>query len=496
MSNFNMPYQQDKESMDGGKGSWSLDFYRPLPDKAKQTNRNQVIIPLFSPNNWALFNPTVEDAQKYGIAGGGGLVSLDANNPLQTFYLRIAVHQVRKFHHKDGKVGHANVICPIEFNRYLTETLGKQPLYDMPRCAFCEEASQMWDSHNERWDSIGVDKKGLSNEGYWDQIKRDPILSATHRTAKELGTTDRCIVSVFDHDKFTGVRKLDDGEEGVHHQIWYAPKSVYTELWNLYEMTPGGFPFFEPTPQGWPIITVTKDTSECEGNNLRNTKYSVSYMGKMHLYPQEWTDYIRNQQSQVDPTQYLHQLSYEEGRFYISQLRESANVPQGQQTQVPQEYNTAPAFSGAQLPPGAPPMGASGSLPQQQGAPPAPQGAPPAQPAGTAAMAPPPPGSPPPGAQIGTPIPGSPPPPGTPPAAQPPAPAGSPPPGAPPQQQLPAQTAPAQPQAPIPQQPPAVQPQPPIPTAPGFQQPAHAQPPDRSAPPGGDQPPGAKRRKW
>jgi len=500
MSEFTMPYQREKERDEKGS-SRDKRLFRPLPDKAGQVVNNDVIIPLFSPHNWKMFNPDPETAAKYGMVGSG-LVSMNPSAPISTFYFRLPVHNVQNFNHPDGTMKFGQILCPLALNKYLVESLGRGPLFDQPRCAFCEEEQRHWDAYNKCWDTCGTDKRSLSKDGYWKFVDNHPVLSAERDAARKFGVDTRFVIGVFDHAKFVGTRPKDEGEETVEHQIWFSPKSIYQKLLALYEAMPGGFRFFEPTDAGFPVLSVVKNTTECKAGDLRNTKYDIMFVNRYHPYPPEWVQYIMNQGAMIDPSDFVHMITYEEGLYYAEREKTSAT-----------EYGEAAAT-------GAPAAGQPTGYPtgqptgQPMGAPPAqgyvPPGAPPAQgyvpPVSTGT----PPGAPPSSGAVspdGYAVPAGTMPPGAPPAGQPPAvqpPPGAPP-GAPPAQQS---------GAPIPPQPPAAQPVPvstpggtvPVvdlsqpPGAPPAQQPPGAPPgappaqPGAAAPPGfppAQQPPGA-----
>jgi len=522
MSDFTMPYQKEKELDEKSGSTRDKRIYKPLPDKAGQSINNDVVIPLFSPHNWKLFNPTPEDAQKYGMVGSG-LVSMNPSDPVHTFYFRLPVHNVQNFSHSDGSVKRfAQVICPIALNRYLIESLGRGPLFNSPRCAFCEQEQRHWDAFNARWETCGTDKSTLSKEGYWKFIDGDLILSAEREGTRKFGVDTRFVISIFDHAKFVGTRPLDDGETGVEHQIWFAPKSIKQGLLQLYEAGAGGFRFFKPTEQGFPILYVNKNTKECKATDMRPTKYDVGFANNYHPYPPEWLEYLQNSGAMVDPSDFVYLVTYEEARYHVaSQQSVSSNVvsPSAQPAAgappagVPGAVGAPPvAFS----PPGAAPASAGvppgsvspdgyaapqGVLPQ--GAPPvdtvspgAPQGAPPVAPQGAPIPAQPPAAAgAPPTATPGGPVPvvgpvttqGAPafgaPPAGTPPTVQPPS-------GVPGASAAPTAAPPAVPGAGVPAGAPVAVPgAPPATTAP-----ATGTPPDRTSPAGGD-PPGT-RRKW
>ena len=121
MNNFTMPYKKEREQDE--KKTTSLDIWKALPLKYGSSHHNEVILPLFTPHTWKLFNPTSEEVQRYGLMGSGGLTSMDVNDPINTFYFRLQVHSVYNFNRPDGSSGYSQVICPIQMNKYLVDSL-------------------------------------------------------------------------------------------------------------------------------------------------------------------------------------------------------------------------------------------------------------------------------------------------------------------------------------------------------------------------------------
>ena len=212
-SGFNMPLQKEKDFRDQKSSTVSKKLFKPLPDKAGEVVNNAVVIPTITPHIWKMFNPSLEEIQKYGMVPS---FQSQIPEPLVTFFFCLAVHDVGKFNRPDGSVGFSQVICPIQLNKYLSEVISWGPLFDNPRCAFCEAEQEHWEITNARWDELGIDKKALNRDGYWDQINKDPILAAERRAISALKYKEKFAVSIFDHAKFTGVRQMDDEEDNVY----------------------------------------------------------------------------------------------------------------------------------------------------------------------------------------------------------------------------------------------------------------------------------------
>jgi hypothetical protein len=339
---YNMPHKKDLE---GGGGGSSKKLYRPLPEKAGSKVANEVFISLFSPTNWKMFNPSAEDAQKYGIRGGGGLVSLPPE--LATFYFKIPVHQVSDFVRPDGSVGFSYVICPIKLNKYLVEFLEFEPMFENPRCAHCEKEQEWWNEHNKRWAELGYDddtKKHLDNTGYNNIIDNDPVLKKTRSVARSYKTNDRYIINIFDHAKWSSARPLDDGQTSVEFQLWFAPRSIFEKLMNIYETT--GIAFFDTSqPDGVTVISVIKDTTECSDRDLRRTKYDA-LAGRKVVYPPELLGYLNDYGGMVDPSELVHFPVYEDMKHHLG-----GDSPQSAATNAP-----APQLASGVVPPPQPNM--------------------------------------------------------------------------------------------------------------------------------------------
>lgn len=317
---YNMPYQKEMESGGGGAIN-SSKFYKPLPDKAGLKVYNEVFIPLCSPTKWKMFNPTPEHSQKYGIVGGSSransLVSIPPD--LATFYFKLPMHKVSNYNRPDGTVGFSYIICPIKMNEYLVKYLGFGPMFENPRCADCEKEQEWWDSHNNRWSELGYtedSKKGLSTDDYRKIVDGDQILKRTRSTARDYQASDRYILNIFDHDKFTGNRAMDEDQTSLEYQIWMAPKSIFDGLIDVYKVSKDNVdqgldvPFFDTSsPNGLHILSIMKNTTECVGNNLQKTKYGV-ISGRKYAYPPEWIEYLNNFDAMVDPSDFVFMPNY------------------------------------------------------------------------------------------------------------------------------------------------------------------------------------------
>lgn len=309
-----MPINRERER-DNSKNSGSVDIFYPLPNKAGEKISNDVIIPLFHVSTWKMFNPDQEAVDKYGLIGPG-LISVPED--LYSFYMKIPVHGINDYARYDGTSGFTYVICPNQMNKYLVEILGYNQMFERPKCAFCEREQEWWDKVNERWEQLGYsedDRKRLTTENYRSMIQNDNVLRNARDTARKYKTMDRYVMPIFDHAKAIGSRPLDEGEEFVHHQVFMAPKTIYEKLSDLY--MDHSVEFFNTTGPEVPVVSIIKDTRECYGNNLLQTKYDVM-TGKSHTYQEEWLEYINNTDMMVDPSRFIHMASYNDMMYHLS----------------------------------------------------------------------------------------------------------------------------------------------------------------------------------
>ena len=153
-----MPMKREKEK-ESSSGKGRPELYRPLPDKAGTKGNNNVIIPLFSPSLWKMFNPDEETINKLGLRGVPGQ-TIGVPSDLLSFYFKIPAHGVNGYKRNDGSVGFTWVVCPVALERYLVDFLGFDNMWEKPRCPFCENTSEWWDNHSSRFEQIGYDLPG------------------------------------------------------------------------------------------------------------------------------------------------------------------------------------------------------------------------------------------------------------------------------------------------------------------------------------------------
>ena len=323
-----MSYQYNMPETPTGSGHSPKELYRPLPDKSNQEYTNQLFVGLFVPAKWAMFQ---RDGHVLGVP-----------EDLTTFHFRIPIHMVDNYQRADGSFGKTMIVCPVKLTQYLSQ-LGMSnnwvcdPLFDRPRCAFCETAEQWWDVYNGEKLKHGYDSnKKISFDEARALCNVNPAARAAYETARKWTSNDRYIIQVFDHDKFSGRRTDPNGNNVSEFQMWTAPQSIYEQLKAQFNL---GYHFFDTSdPAGVFLVHVTKDTRECHGTNLRNTKYRLGISPNKQPYDANILAYLNNWDARVDPSSFIPSMSYDEMLHYTgsqnvaspsvaNQIPPSANVP-------------------------------------------------------------------------------------------------------------------------------------------------------------------------
>jgi len=320
------------EAADSSTQASALAMYKPLPVEAGAQYTNELFIPLFQPDTWSIFNQTPENAKRLGMSLDNPLV-VEGMPTLYTFFFKIPTHPVKNFQRPDGSMGFTSVVCPHKFNEYLDKNLGRKPLFTNPQCAFCEATTKAWGAHNERWEQVererSIVKKDLNKDGYLKIRKEDAGLAQTYKQAQMFRHQDRNILMTFDHGKFMGTRPTKEGEENVYLPWFGAPKAVIATLKAQYKTaeTYGNPAFFDfSNPQGLQVLAVIKDTTQCSGQSMLLTEYSVM-TGPVYPYDESWRSYLTNLANMPDPTPLLTILPYAEQRVYASPHQDSYNQP-------------------------------------------------------------------------------------------------------------------------------------------------------------------------
>jgi hypothetical protein len=299
-----------------GGGTKNNLFYKPLPKEAGRKQNNKVVVAGFYPDRWKFFNPTEADFTKFGYSNPG-LVGFNEHD-YGTFFWRFYAHDISNFVNQDGTTGFTSVCCPVKTNKYMVEVLGMRPPFKTDiRCPFCEEEQRWWQSQNHRFEEMGVDRKALSPDGYRGYVDSDPELKRAYTY----------LLVVFDADKLSGVRPLEEGES-LSYQIYFAPKSVFTPLRDMFE---AGVNFYSFDGGIRPLI-ITKDTTACKGNNLRDTTYSLINTGAIEQVDPAWLGYLADENNLPDPSDTIKLVTYEDGLFQISRMMENSNVAPPAQT--------------------------------------------------------------------------------------------------------------------------------------------------------------------
>jgi len=373
----NMPVENEEsydKSRENNSQSFRTSLYKPLPHVSGESFMNELVVPVFSPKNWAIFNQTPEDCARLGLTGVNPFAAGEGQEDLITFYLRVATHSIKNYTYPDGRTGFASVICPKGFNNYLTQVTGRTGLFKSDNCPFCTASSNAWSQYNARWKEIemerGISKKDLNPDGRREIAKKDDVLKYWYELAVGFTSQDKYVLSPFDHSKYLGVRPKDGEDEELGYQPYFAPKTIFgylVEFWKE-DSKSGLSPFFSlEDPEGFRIIKVKKSTEDCRGNNLRDTKYTVM-QGSRFQYPDEWKNYLKDINNMADPSPYLAILTPSEMEKYANDSGDvgtSYNTPAQTQSQPPVQQQVQ-----ASAPPSAPSGNFSAPAIQRQATPP------------------------------------------------------------------------------------------------------------------------------
>jgi hypothetical protein len=331
-------------------------FYKPLPDKAGQKVTNEVFISLYRPDKWKIFNLDEDTRKRFGLYDYNPLTASNLDT-IYTFFFNVPLHYVKNYLRPDGSVSTISMLCPIKFNKYLMNDMGRKPLFREPRCAYCELEQAYWAKYNDRWSELaeitGVEKAKLTKEGYKELSEKDVILKKSKAKAKEYKSSERCLLNVFDYDKYTGSRPLDENES-LQYKLWFSPPKVLAALceYHIKDTKPNKHgiktePFYSfSNPNGFQLMEVIKDTTECVGTNLMRTTYQVM-KGSVVPIDQDWVDYLCDLDNAVDPSDFLVILPYDEAKMYAQKELENDSaqdmVSAQPQVQVPAQVAAVPS---------------------------------------------------------------------------------------------------------------------------------------------------------
>ncbi len=358
---YNMPVSTGEYGDQSSMFS-SPKLYRPLPEKGDiraaldKGNKeglkvvNEIVVPLGMPSKWKIFNPDPATAQNLGYVNAPNPIALPAE--LNTYYFKFPVHEAANFTRPDGTVGFSWLICPDALNTYL-KSLSFGSLFEQPRCAYCEQKDVWWGEYFARREVLGHSRE--SWQAMTADLRRsisdsDPILKRCKDLGKKYSPNDRYVVNVFDHDKFTGKRPLDENQQYVAHQVWLAPKTIFGKLENIFAMSKDqvaaglDVPFFDTSsPMGCHVMSVIKDCTKCTKTSMRDTDYDV-LAGKRYKYPDQWLAYLDNVDAMVDPSEFLFLPSYADVSAYLA-VEDSKGQRAAVAKQVPAGYGQPPAFN-------------------------------------------------------------------------------------------------------------------------------------------------------
>ena len=128
----NMPVDAEEsydKSREQGSSNFKTTLFKPLPHAAGESFVNEMVLPVFSPKNWEIFNHPPEVREKLGMTAANPFAATEGQDDLITFYLRVAVHSIKNYSYPDGRSGFASVVCPKQFNEYLSKVAGRPKLF-------------------------------------------------------------------------------------------------------------------------------------------------------------------------------------------------------------------------------------------------------------------------------------------------------------------------------------------------------------------------------
>lgn len=268
---------QETQTSTGGK--WTprppaARLYQPLPKgQTKGTHTNLLLFLLFNIATWSLFNANGHPVLNDGI--------LPNKEPFWTWYLKVGGHFVEIPGERFSK--RIFVACPGMMNEYM-KVLGLNPMFRSGHCAFCEAARNTWKLYDAAWEFARTfdnspirPRKEYSKDDVQLIHKLNPLLAQIRRRIDSLRMSERYVYSVFDLDKFGGVRELDDGESAPVQQVFMGAKGIYDTAYKL--LNEQGIAFYDlekPRP-----IRLTKDTNK----GVQFAEYTVLPADPMVLPP-------------------------------------------------------------------------------------------------------------------------------------------------------------------------------------------------------------------
>jgi len=295
-------YREKQENPNKGNTAMAK-IYRPLPLVPKEEKPNRIFVPLMRPSDWKMFT-----SRGYSLRKPDG-------SPFDAFYLTLPLHRINNYS-DGGKARFSYILCNRKFNKFLVDVLDNESLFEDDRCAFCEAEQQRWAEYNQLWETIGIDRKDLSKDGFQTALSTYPVLKSAYAQAKKLQPIDKNIINVFDLDKFTGMRPLDEGQQSVEYQYWATPKSIFDVL---FEEASDGEDFYNTDPTtGLRVVRVKRDNSDCNGNDMSRTKYTAKVLKENVPASAEWLSYLDDTRNMVDASDYIPVLKYEEAVYYVN----------------------------------------------------------------------------------------------------------------------------------------------------------------------------------
>jgi hypothetical protein len=371
-----------------------MEVYVPLPNKAGSKAVNEVIVTAFSMSRWRLFNPTPEMVSEYNMNPDFSLTNSEGQEVI-TFFMTLPFHRVKDLRRPDGSTGFGYVLCNKTLNSHLRNVFQVPHLFNEDRCAFCEESAENWSLYNDHLQSLGIDKSMFKGqrEKFKSFLNSNQAAKSFYNRAKDMGITERHIIEIIDFDKIQGKRPLREGEMSVGKQVWFSPSKILEGLFDINtSFESNNVPSFYVVDGGRvTTISVTKDTTDCSGTSLMETKYSISSSPVKKSIDPAYEAYINDLSTGCDPTGLFSLMSYPEqnelvgggNRAYVDF---ESNVPMPSASPSPPVRTHVPAPPMAMPPTAMPPVVAP---PMASKAPPAAMKAPVTMPPRSTSVAPP-----------------------------------------------------------------------------------------------------------
>jgi len=302
---MNMPVDADKQSQDQGGARAYSKIFKMLPKEDGAIATNKLFVNLFRPNRFTKFGFMPED--------------------LWTYYLRIPIHYLREESDDSDYPTLTLVVCKEKFGDYLETVIKVSNPFkaeanvagkpNLAKCPCCQEEQRWWGKFNTRREELGIGRKQakeMSKEDYKAIADKDSTLQSFKREAFNWSPNWRHILSVMDVAKYLGEKPMDEGEEGVDQQLYFAPKKIWDAL---YDKLQAGYKFYDL--QNPRLLLVKRDNTK----SAFRCEYSLEVAAEPVVFEEPDMEYLLDESTVPDPSSEVEFMSYEEMavRFDISE---------------------------------------------------------------------------------------------------------------------------------------------------------------------------------